>query len=129
MKYIVSLVMTNTGIAKATNKPFAMTRLNVLVPFIDVDRETFQSHGTGLSTVELSVSSSCATAIQNSFNQSFQGMPIAMDLDTSLDQEGKNVVIGFRALNVSELSAEQPEPKTEPSSSLFKSSRAAAGNS
>lgn len=97
MKLIVAAAFTNTGIAKASQQPYSMTRATVLMPFTDVENSNFQSRGEGFSAVELSVASTFSTQFQNHFNQSFKGVPVQLDLTTSLDREGRNIIVGFAA--------------------------------
>jgi|GEM_PF-5978494 len=95
MKYLILNVVTNSGISKTSQKPYSMSRALVGVPFQDVDTSNFQAHGFGFSAVELSISSSFSTAFINQFNSLFKGTPIEIDLETSLDREGKNIIVGF----------------------------------
>jgi len=97
MKFIVASAFTNTGIAKVSQQPYSMTRALVLMPFTDVENSNFQSRGEGFSAVELSVASSFATQFQNQFNSSFKGSPVQMELITSLDREGRNVIVGLES--------------------------------
>jgi len=95
MKYLIAAVFTNSGLAKNSGNPYSMTRAVVLMPFTDVDNAKFQSHGSGLSPVELSVDSSCSTQLQNHFNAQFKGFPLEIDVKTSLDREGRNIITGL----------------------------------
>lgn len=95
MKILVAAAFTNTGIAKASQQPYSMTRALVLMPFTDVENSNFQSRGQGFTAVELSVASSFATQFQNQFNSSFKGSPVQMELITSLDRDGRNVIVGL----------------------------------
>jgi hypothetical protein len=99
MKLIVACVFTNSGIAKESQKPYSMTRAVVLVPFRDVENSNFQSRGEGFSSVEMSVDTNFSTSFQNQFHTSFKGVPIQMDLTTSLDRESKNIIVGFEKVS------------------------------
>jgi hypothetical protein len=94
-KFIVAAAFTNSGTAKASGKPYSMTRAIVLVPFENISNANFQSTGNGFSAVEMSVSSHFATNFQNQFNASFKGTPIQMDLATSMDRDTRTVITGF----------------------------------
>ncbi|WP_019867563.1 hypothetical protein [Methylovulum miyakonense] len=95
MKTLVSAIFVNSGIAKASQKPYSMARAVVLNPFQPTDTANFQCHGVGLSAVELSVSDGFITAFQNQFNADFKGQPVLYDIDTVLDREGRNIIVGF----------------------------------
>lgn len=97
MKMIVAAAFTNSGTAKGSGNPYSMTRAIVLMPFQNVDNTNFKSIGQGFSAVELSVSNDYSTQFLNLFNSSFKGSPVQMDLLTSLDREGRNVIVGIAA--------------------------------
>ncbi|HEY8034245.1 MAG TPA: hypothetical protein VIF37_01480 [Methylobacter sp.] len=94
-KFIVASAFTNSGNAKASGKPYSMTRALILVPFNNVSNANFQSVGNGFTAVEISVDSNFATSFQNQFNASYKGTPIQMDLSTSMDRETRTVITGF----------------------------------
>lgn len=94
---IFSSVFKNTGTAKATGNPFSIPRANVLVPFLGRNSATFQSNGVGLVPIELSVGESCFDALLSSFTSKFKGLPVPIDVDTSMGEGGITVIIGVRA--------------------------------
>lgn len=114
MKYLIASVFVNTGIAKVSQQPYSMARALVLSPFVDTEASSFQSRGVGFSAVELSVNNAFATQFQNEFNRVFDGLPVEMDVSTSLDRDGRNVIFGFVKPAVAKVN--------EPGSPLFKTS-------
>ncbi len=95
MRLLLAAVFTNTGIAKATQNPYSMTRAAVLQPFQDVDNQNYQSHGTGFVSVELGVSPNFSNELQKYFNTSFKDSPLQVDVLTQLDRDGRNIITGF----------------------------------
>lgn len=109
--YLVIAVFVNTGIGKGSGKPFEMQRVAVLDVREDVNTPTFQSTGVGLACIELSVSPAFFTALHNQFLKDFKGLPVSYSLNTSLDRDGRNRVVGFG--DVENISA-SPEPQAAP---------------
>lgn len=95
MKLLIASVFTMTGLAKATQAPYSMTRALALVPFEDVENKNYQLRGQGFSAVELSVVGGFANALQAHFDTAFKGMPLEMELKTSMDKQGRNIITGF----------------------------------
>lgn len=95
MKLLIASVFTNTGIAKASGNPYAMTRALALVPFEDIENKNFQSRGYGFNAVEMSVSNAFADELQTKFQTAFKGLPVALALRTSLDRDSRNVIVGW----------------------------------
>lgn len=98
-QYLVSSVFKNTGTAKATGKPFQMNRISVLQPFVETNASTFQSHGAGLSVVELSVGDNIFDDLEKHFRSRFKGSPVSIELETALDRDSRAVVIGYKPLS------------------------------
>ena len=119
--FLVASVFVNTGIGKESGNPFEMQRVGVLTSREDVDTKTFQSHGVGLSVVELSVSPNFFTALHNQFLKDFQGLPLLYSLETSLDREGRNRVVGFGK------APELPKPDAAPTTATDTTARPLVG--
>jgi len=100
-KLLVAAVFTNTGVAKASGNPYSMPRATVLGDFIDVENSNFQSRGLGFNPVELSVSPAFSDSLHKYFADNFKGLPVSIDLVTSLDREGRNIITGFEKATVS----------------------------
>ncbi|MFZ2450502.1 MAG: hypothetical protein WAW36_08285 [Methylovulum miyakonense] len=114
MKTLVSAIFVNSGIAKASQKPYSMARAVVLNPFQPTDTANFQCHGAGLNAVELSVSDGFITAFQNQFTADFKGAPVQYDIDTVLDREGRNIIVGFATPPASEPAKDTSAPPAAP---------------
>lgn len=108
MNILVSAVFVNTGIAKASGNPYQMNRAWVLVPFSGRNTPTSQSNGTGFTPVEISVSDAFFPDFEKEFLTQFKDAPVAMDLEHSMDSQGRMILIGF-----SGQSTAKPEPKLD----------------
>ncbi len=95
MRCLVSAVYMNSGTSSKTGQPFSLPRANVSVPFQGRESPNYQVRGVGLSSVEMTVSDAFYSGLLKEFQAGFNGMPLAMDFETSMDYEGKNVLVGF----------------------------------
>lgn len=93
---LVSAVYQNSGVAKASGNPFKMSRADILVPRQDRNSANYQSHGQGLSVVELSVGDAVFPELANQFNAKFKGLPVPIDLELSMDSNGRNMIVGVK---------------------------------
>ncbi|ANE55661.1 hypothetical protein AYM39_11105 [Methylomonas sp. DH-1] len=73
-----------------------MPRANVLVPFTGRQSANFQSNGAGLSTIELNVGDNCFDALQAQFVGKFKGLPVPIDVDTSMGEGGVTIIVGVK---------------------------------
>jgi hypothetical protein len=96
MLYLVASVFSNTGVSKASGKPFQMNRATVLTPFSERNTPNFQSHGSGLNAVELSVADHVFAELDKHFSTAFKRAPVPVDLETTIDGDGRLQIIGFK---------------------------------
>lgn len=105
MLFLVTSVFCNTGIAKGSGKPFQMHRATVLTPFSERNTPNFQSNGSGLTAVELSVVDSVYPELEKHFQAGFKRNPIFVDLDTTLDGDGRMMITGFKPASAAAVAA------------------------
>ncbi|WP_133716010.1 hypothetical protein [Methylocaldum gracile] len=101
MKMKVMAVMTRSGLAKASGKPYEMHQVKILVPLIEVERETFQLRGFGNDTAEVSVSKEFFPRLEDYLKKELKESGyVEVDLKTSMVGRGELLIIGFESGSV-----------------------------
>ena len=95
MKYLVAAVHQSSGTARATGNPYAIPRASVLTPFQNRQTANQTVVGNGYAFIDLTVSETFYPALSKHLALNFKGQPLELDFETSLDREGRNVLIGF----------------------------------
>jgi len=95
MKLNVINITESTGIAKKTQKPFCIRQLSFIGDFETVNTETYQRSGAGFTPVELPISDACFSDLLSFFQQSFIGVPLLIDLESSINSRGQTLITGF----------------------------------
>lgn len=94
-RYLVSLVNKRDGVKAETGNKYSIPRAFIHVPFLPSSTQNWTLSGVGNTEVELVVSETFYSELEAKFRADFKGTPIHYDFETSLDREGKNVLIGF----------------------------------
>lgn len=95
--FLLSNVEVTTGISEksGTPKPYQISSATVLNRSLGFERGNRKTVSVGLTSAELSVSDAFFPELLATFDKDFQGIPISYDFDTTMDSNGKTILIGF----------------------------------
>lgn len=93
---IIAGVSNMAGVSKASGNQYSMNRVIALIPSENRDTANYSLKSLGLRTVELEVGSNCYQALHDRFQQNFKGLPVPIDVETSMNGEGKTVITGVK---------------------------------
>lgn len=111
MQLLLSNCEATTGVSEksGTPRPYSIFSATVLNPAQSIERPNRKTKSIGLTSSELSVNDEFYSELSAVFNREFSGMPILYDFLTTMDANGKTILIGFA-----------PKPQTAP---LFSSKK------
>lgn len=97
MQLLLSNVEVTDGISTKSGspKPYSIRSCEVLRPAVNSARGERKTISIGVKTSELSVSDDFFPELMATFQREFDGSPVLYDFQTSMDDNGRTILIGF----------------------------------
>ena len=94
---LLANVEVTTGISEKSGspKPYQISSATVLNPALGFERGNRKSVSVGLTSSELSVADVFFPELMATFERDFDGVPIAYDFETTMDGNGKIILMRF----------------------------------